>query len=717
MLNRIVLAIIFLASLTWIIYVALDISSEKNNYSPELLFNKSDGAVLVVVRPVEVSFGSIDEFYDAPSYDLMSSLNDTIYNHGFFSQKRAHFLLVKNDNWSEASIQLLFGKGNTSHNSSSEFKVGEYNGRYYKTKLYVWKSNVTNEKDSEKKPAFVYDKKASAAIIRFAESGDINNQSDIYFKEDGRVNYITRDINIQQGNQIKDEVLFAGITTRNFESYHFFERDYYATLDDQFVNGPMSQWMLNGFVRLTYKGETVIISDYIGGQDPILILNDLNQTQDSSEFNQPLLKDFPSENGTYTIKYLEDAVVISESAETCDNLIADYKLGNTIALDKKIRNKIFGQLPRAVSERSVNNDESYSKAVYSGKIMETHTGIETIESTPIMASSITMSCGFDIVYFAVLPGNGNVIALGKNGKLVRFENQKSTWKKELKSKVLGELQLIDLHGTGENFILLNTTDEIHLWNMTGHYETGFPIKLETDATNEVKFYRWKEKSYFLIANENQKVVQFDAKGRELKMISSGMPITRRIDVWASQRRLFAGFANSSLFKMYDMEKKRVHREFAIASNSFPLKVPNQLFQYSLINNRLVKFDQKGIKTEFESYNRAKLFGIQMDKSNPIIVVQSANQIRLINSDGATFGQINLPFNEIEDVHISTDESGKTLVGVIDGLENNVYLYATDGQKVVKKSLEGQSKIRLSSTKSQKRITTIVDQFVIQYFED
>ncbi|MDC1196265.1 hypothetical protein N8010_02780, partial [Crocinitomicaceae bacterium] len=130
-----------------------------------------------------------------------------------------------------------------------------------------------------------------------------------------------------------------------------------------------------------------------------------------------------------------------------------------------------------------------------------------------------------------------------------------------------------------------------------------------------------------------------------------------------------------------------------------------------------KFDQKGIRTDFETYSRAKLRGLQMDNSNAVIIVQSANKIRLINSEGVPFGEIKLPFNEVEDVHVFTGDSGKTLIGVIDGLENNVYLYSTDGQKVVNKSLEGQSKIRLGSTNNQWRITTIVDQFVIQYFED
>ncbi|MFT6282770.1 MAG: hypothetical protein ACJA0U_002908, partial [Salibacteraceae bacterium] len=297
MLNRIVLAIIFLASLSWIIYVAIDISSKKNNYSPESLFNSKDGEVLIVARPWEVNFIDLEKFGDAPSYDLMTSLNDSAYNMGYFSQKRDHLLLVKDDNWSKASIDLLFGKGKTNNLGSEEFKIGAYNGRFHKTKLYLWKTTIDNE--GTKKSNFLFDKKASAAIFRFSEAGIINNHSDIYFKKNGKINYVTKDTNIKQGSQVRDEALFAGITTRNFDTYQFFERDYYATLDEDFKNGPMSKWLLNGFVKLTYQGETVIISDYIGGQDPILILNDLNQTQDSSLFSDKLIKGFPSQNSTY----------------------------------------------------------------------------------------------------------------------------------------------------------------------------------------------------------------------------------------------------------------------------------------------------------------------------------------------------------------------------------------------------------------------------------
>src|SRR5690606_6645704 len=107
-------------------------------------------------------------------------------------------------------------------------------------------------------------------------------------------------------------------------------------MDDVFKNGPMNSWCLNGFVSVNYGGERAFIADYIVGQDPILILNELTQSTNEATFKTPLTNDFPK-SGTYFVKYLDDLVVISENENTCNNLIADFKLGNTIALNSTIQ--------------------------------------------------------------------------------------------------------------------------------------------------------------------------------------------------------------------------------------------------------------------------------------------------------------------------------------------------------------------------------------------
>lgn len=77
----------------------------------------------------------------------------------------------------------------------------------------------------------------------------------------------------------------------------------------------------------------------------------------------------------------------------------------------------------------------------------------------------------------------------------------------------------------------------------------------------------------------------------------------------------------------------------------------------------------------------------------------------------------MPFNEIEGVNYFNLNSGKTVVSILDGLENNVYLYNMNGTKLTDRSLEGKTKVNVSSTSNSLIITTVVDDYVIQYFEN
>lgn len=713
MFKRFFLGFLFLASIAWVVFYAYDIASEKNNFVPEIVFSEEDGQLLVVIRPNELSLDALSSFDDSPCREIMVALNDSSYVLGYFSQKRPHLLLITEQNWSPEKIKRLFKGLDPKMKSDSKFSVAGFEGNYYKSNLYLQKGEIAHEGDGDQR--FYYDKKASASLFAF-DKGAVKNQTDIYFKGNGTVNYITRDAQIKQGSQVRDEVIFGGMVSRNISSYHFFERDYYATLDPVFAKSPMQQWMLSGFTSVEYDGERALISDYIGGQDPILVLNDINHTLDSTRFKNQLTQDFPSKGKSYTVKYLEDLVVIAEKTSTCDKIIADYKLGNTIASSVNDRYKYYGELPKAVSERSVGGSNNYSKSVYKGKIMETHTGVAAPETPKELSASVNLSCGFDIADFVVFEGKGNVCAVGRNGEIALFKNKQLVWKKQLEGKLVGKLQAIDLHDNGELFVLASTTSKIYLWSASGTAATGFPISLETTATNRATFYRWQEKSYFLIADESNKVSQFDAKGRELDVFKSKHEITAPIDIWVSQKRLFAGFASATQFTMFELGKRRELRTFDISAGSVSMKVSNQLFHFAIENGHLVRTDQKATKDKLDAYPNGKIINVVQDRNSQTMALQVGNTIKLLNTQGIAFGNIPIPFNQVEDISLYTNNSGKTFVCLIDGLENNVYLYSTDGKKLNTKALEGQTKVHFQTIGATNCISTVVDQFVIQYIE-
>ncbi len=714
MFKRVLFALFFLCTLGWIAYVGLDIFHTSNDYSERFLFNFEDGELFIVNRSSEVQEDQT-EMTNQAIFEIISNIAESSYTTGYFSVGREHFLLKRKKNWTKSSIKLAFATcGQIKKLTNDSFVLGDFIIRYRKSNLYG--STKTYKQNKEAIAEFSFDQKSSVSIITFGDENEITLVTDIYVKPGGEVVYATRNDEIKQGKQVHDETIFAEVITQKFDQYHFVERDYYATLDSIFATGPMWQWVQNGFVELDYQGEKVLICDYIDGQDPILILNDLQQTYDETHFKYQLTSTFPQNGRSYSVKYLEDLIVIAYSDETCDQIIADHKVGNTIALNNEARNLLYADLPRAVSERKITRDIRISKAVYKGYLLETRFG-ETEIVAGTKNESIALTCNFTIRDFAVLPGYGNVVVLGQKGELVYFKNSKEKWRKIIDSKVLSQLQLINLHGTGEGHVLVNTEDEILLWTLQGDRVNGFPIKMDSPANNEVKFYRWKGASFFLISNEDGNVVRYDAKGRELTFCKPSVLVSDQVDVWASQNRLFYGFRSGKSFEMFDVEKNKSHRTFDVADKSIPAKIANELLHFGFMDKRLSRFNQQGTRTDFQTYNRGVIYSVVDNNNNPIIIIHDGTEVHLINQQGVPFAQIHIPFNEVSDINYYSSNNGKTIVAIIDGLENNVYLYDTTGSLLLKRPLEGETKVDVEATGAGLRITTVVGDFVIQYLEN
>ena len=715
MLKKIILGILVAISLIWISIVGYDIFSSGNDFNEQYLFNLQDGQVLIINRSQEVQLSEIDDFNESPFFDLIENLDDSTYDQLFASFLRPHLLVKQKYSWNPSKVDAFFALSGTpvKHIGSGKFTLGNYVGRYKKTDLYLSPPNYTV--NSEKSADFKFDERASASIISFKESS-VAWLTDVYFKSNGKIDFITHDSGLTQGNQVRDAELFASILSSKIDNYHFRERDYYGTLDSVYSKGPMFQWMHFGFVEFDYKGDRALVCDYVDGQDPILILNDLMQTYDATYFTTPLTDHFPSKGKGYYVKYLEDVVVISEKETVCDQLIADYKLGSTLALNGAMRQTIYGRLPKSVSERKIDSENTYSKSVYASYLLETHLIEAQTDRKQSTQETTALACNFDIQDFAVLSGTGNVVVLGKKGEIVLFRNGKQSWKKTISSNAIGGIQIIDLHDNGENHVLINTEDEILAWNLAGDVITGFPIKLEDEATNQVKFYRWKGNSFFIVASEN-KAYQFDAKGRELMVFKTDLKVTERINVWASQGNLFAGLRSSESFSMLSFGNKKVYRTFDIPKNAFPGKIPNQLIHFACQDGNFSKTDQKGTLTKLHTYPNGKMLRVQESKNNPTILLQSTNDVHILNQEGVPFGKIRLPFNEVGDIFYYSSNTGKTRIAVLDGLENNVYLYKLNGEFASQQPMEGSRKLELSETSDGLILTTIVDQFVVQYIEN
>lgn len=712
MFGRLLIYLTLTVSLIWIGWSGYELLNENNNYQPEKLFGLSDQSILIINRPDEIKLELINEYDNSPAKSILESIPVGLYKKAYLSKSRDHLLIQGNTNWSEESIsEALKSLSDKLSFDTHFFKTGEYSGRFHKTNLYIYKLDIKPGESGIKE--FNYDKNASAAEFTF-QSDSHYSVRDIYIKKDGKIDFISH-TDDYTGKQVRDEEIFAYQVTANFDSYHFLERTYFASIDKTFKKSPMNKWLMYGFLELTYDGETVLISDFIEGQEPDLILKELNQNADVDHYSVPLTGTFPRNGKTYTVKYLEDLAIFSENPDISDRIISDFKLGKTIALTPTIKQKVYGKLPKRVSERYIDTQYSNTKTIYHGKLIETRPSSAEIKQTVVKdQSQLSYACNFTPIDFVLSENGNNIIALGSNGELAGFKNQKRTWLKKLEGKILGSLSLIDLYNNGELYVMVNTSDEIHLLDMEGNYSSGFPVKLENPAINPVKFYRWKEKSHFIIEDQKQQLVLYNGKGNELNIFKTNIPADKQIDIWASKGKLFAGIGNQSQFEMIELDRGKKYREFGIPTNSRTIKTTNELFHFAIENNKLIRIDQKGQKTVLGNYPNGEIIDITSDNHNITIKIRANNILHLLNGEGIEISKIEMPFAELASNWMNTNHSGNTLIALIDGLENNVYLYHLNGKKVDGGSFEGETKVVIANQNDGQFVFTIVDQFIVRY---
>lgn len=701
MLRRIILGAIVVASFIWIGFSIFQGYQQGGGISIESVFNQNDESIVVINRVDEFSPELVSRFDNFKSAEWLRFASNPAIEQATFSKNQNKVLFRFKKNISPNQLSNIFG-------DSIQFEMGKITSIKGKK---AWINQdlllISTEQEERKKQDFYFDSKATASHIKFID-GNIQ-VTDIYLKPEGKIEYIYS-MNEHSGTKINDAEYFAYAIPNSIQSYWFEEKNFaLQNKDTVFTNGPMAKWLNTGYVTMDFMNSKVILTDYSDGNDPLFILENIENTSDTNWFSTPLHLEFPQGN-KYVVKALEDFMVISENENACDQFIANYKLGKTLALSSSGLERIYGNLPKLVSERLVSPNEKWSNSTYNGKLLTTvlENGNKIqIEKTQ---EEISLPVNFAIQDFVTLKGLGNVVVVGSNGEIATFINQKLAWSKKIDK--IKSLEIIDFLDNGKQQILVSTDMQIHLFDKEGNNINGFPISTDNSIITPPKFYRWKGAPFVLVGTENNEIIQFDSRGRERFAWNCKSKIEKPISVWASQSKLFWGVQTGSELLMFNVKNQKEHRRFSLESNALALKIPNELIHFQFDGNQLQRVDQKGAVLNLQKITSGKLLN-QNDNKN--IIVKKQNEVNAFNSQGIPFCQFRIPFNEFEKVTSFQRSNGQTIFSVIDELENNIYIYNDKGAQLFEKTFEGKLKVILTESNEKLIVTTIVGSFVVQYF--
>lgn len=714
MFGRVFLIVLSIISLLWLGYATYDRVNQGKQYSPEHLFGNEDGELLIIHNPLQKQLLS-EQFgiENNEIIELIGSLNQDVIDNIYVSKKRDQILITAKEALTGQSVFSVFLIKSPFKMNGNSLSFGGLSGHYSKNVIYFSSQSFELSKNPWKE--LHYDKNADASVIHFTNQQP--SVTDIYIKGEGIIEYKAVVKDIIFGSKVNDKVVFASVVPASVSSYEFYETDYLRYLEPELANSPMNNWLKYGLVRIVINNQEAIITDYIEGQEPIQVLYDHFQKESTDSENEHfegarLTKLMKESNGFY-IYQLDDFVVISGNRATCETVVADYKLGNTLAQNSERANEIYRRLPQKVNFRKVDKTDKQSISVYDNVLLTTIVGGKSeaiAQNTKTNEQSTASFVVGSVVKDILIIDEKSFFVTTHDNKVLFFENDRKKWEQTLDGTIVGDAAIIDIYANEKSQLLVSTGKKLHVLDINGNQPNGFPVELD-DQTNiqTPLFYRWKGNGFFILAAPNGRLIQYDNQGRELALIRTQLTeIEQQPVVWVSAGKPFIGVYGNGRFEMLQAENRKSFRLFNAKDAVTTLKLPNEVKMFGISNNQLVSYDQKGGITRYEKFINAKLIPtLYPDKG---IVVKDQQQLKLFNSNGIQWATVKLPFPDVSDVQLFATTNGNTIITTIDALENKVYLWKSNGESYSKQQWDGSKIVRYHNG----YLFTVVDNLVVRY---
>ncbi len=721
---RTILWILSIALLCWIGYAVYNMTHWKNSLDPAAIFCKKDEQVLIIHKPNsfdwnQIEFSTLSENKNSiePLLSLLPANADV-----YISKKRNLILIENSNSWTVSSINQLLSKTNLRHSLEGEvYKIEQFNAVFKNNRLLIYKY----EEDVEGYE-FDYsqlDRNASASIATLSTAK--SSYVDIYLKNENTVEYHSKNANGIKGKLVEDQSVFQSYIPVRAENYCFYESTYLKSIDPSFAKGAISSWVDAGFVSFNFENQRVFMCQFIEGQNMVQNLNELlklpeDNTLKGEYTSLEISPKIGAGRGVYFVQTIDNMAIFSTNKEVVDLLLTEIELNKTWVYNDEDLNKLMENLPKLVSYRELGKFKNSALSVMGDKIIQTEVKYKAEKlnlNTDLEYNSISISG--KIKDFKSFQGKGNIICLTEQGIIQGIENSVKTWKKNIGSIPIGEMHIA--RWNNQEYVIITTENSIHALNKQGKYLDGFPLQ------NKESGFRCSANAF---VNSGQLTLGVITGNNELVLINSKGTVSKRmklseqekwcqLDFFTIDSKLHATIKGETKIGLYSIENQKIIAQFPLYQNSIIVDKPNSSLAIGITDGRLELYEINKIKDVMSqkgsfsadalvaaSWMDSLLYTVSMS-SNKLVVSKNLKEV-LFEKD---FGNARLSF-----AGIFKNSYKETYFSVVDGTENNVYLYDSKGRMYVKGVIEGSRKVSLNQCAGFSiTLTTIVDGYLVQYF--
>jgi hypothetical protein len=709
--NRIFLIIVCLGLTAWISYVSYDLIRTDTSSNLRDCFSFKDESIVVSHNPREINWKENNLQVLSASFTLYNSIISAITCESsiFLSTKRPILLIERKDNWTKNEVIAILVKGlfPLKFQGKMNFTFGKYKGRFLNNQLLLYQGDL----DFYKNLTFEVDNKASYSVVYLSKKN--TQTSDFYNKEKGSYKYTKTKYNQTSISAIDDAKLFAGIIPNFFSSYTFFSISYLKEIDKEFKNSDFTKWLDKGLVFIRNKNQNAAIFYFKEGQNPIQNLNEkLNieeRNESSANFkNIPFSSYFKQDIATgFFIEEFNNFAVISTDKSYLDEIVAEINLGHSLSQDEKKMNFVYSELPVKVASRIVSNKEHKAINIFRSIKIET----EYIASNKINVEEqendkdyFTMNIGETIKDFIALDERGNVIALTESNKLIGYINGLRKWEKQL----LNNDVILKDFKSDKNYSSLLLNGECQVIDKNGR------IIYRLIATNGIAPLKFSSKEEFVTVNGPNNFSILNEKGSVIKQFSTN-GLIKQTGQYQKDKKNQIGILTQNMIYFLNPQSRSVTKKITCDS-SFQLFTDNSsLFFAGIINNSLQIINSNAQSKISKIKSNSSIIGHYFENNNLVLLIKNTNEIRAIDNNGIVKWKKIMNLSEISSCSVKSGKNGIILIGILDAIENKLYLLNTSGQFIANQDLKGSEKIQITQFgENAFSISTILGNAVIQY---
>jgi len=289
------------------------------------------------------------------------------------------------------------------------------------------------------------------------------------------------------------------------------------------------------------------------------------------------------------------------------------------------------------------------------------------------------------------------------------------WRRNLSSRIIGDVKQIDIYKNGRLQMLFRTEDKLYLIDRNGNQVNDLSFDLElADNINPISVFDYeKNRNYRVVVSYDNQIKMFDAKGEIVNGFSPDnfssdiikSPVHIRID---GKDYIVIQLENGDLKILNRRGEDRIVVENKIQYNDNTVYSYLGSFTTSDNQGNLIQIDTNG------NFNRNNL-----NLSENSLINISDDKLIYISEDILSIKGINvkLPIGRYSKPKIF-NISGNFFIGTTDLNDNNIYLYNDSGELVKGFPLKGSSSYDLidSDMDGKLEIISKIDNFSIVSYE-